>query len=35
MIFAAAEQDNAFEVLSEDLTHQQLIAGIRVVNPFL
>lgn len=35
MILAAAEQDGARELLSEDLKHGQAIAGIRVVNPFL
>ena len=35
MILAAAEQDGAGELLSEDLQHGQAIAGIRVVNPFL
>jgi predicted nucleic acid-binding protein len=35
MIFAAAEQDSAEQLLSEDLQHEQVVAGIRVVNPFL
>jgi predicted nucleic acid-binding protein len=35
MILAAAEQDHAAQLLSEDLTHGQLIAGVRIVNPFL
>jgi predicted nucleic acid-binding protein len=35
MILAAAEQDSAEQLLSEDLNHGQVIAGIRVVNPFL
>jgi len=35
MILAAAEQDGARQLLSEDLNHGQVIAGIRVVNPFL
>jgi len=35
MILAAAEQDGAAELLSEDLHSGQKIAGIRVVNPFL
>ena len=35
MILAAAEQDGARELLSEDLKHGQVIAGIQVVNPFL
>lgn len=35
MLIAAAEQDEAAEVLTEDLSHGQLIAGIRIVNPLL
>lgn len=35
MIVAAAEQDGAAELLSEDLNHGQVIAGVRIVNPFL
>jgi len=35
MILAAAEQDGASEVLSEDLNAGQIIAGIRIRNPFL
>ena len=35
MIFAAAEQDSVGEILSEDFNHGQVIAGVRVVNPFL
>ncbi len=35
MIVAAAEQDRAEQLLSEDLNHGQVIVGIRVVNPFL
>jgi predicted nucleic acid-binding protein len=35
MILAAAEQNQATQVLSEDLNHGQVIAGVRVVNPFL
>jgi predicted nucleic acid-binding protein len=35
MILAAAEQDGARELLSEDLNHGQVIAGIRILNPFL
>jgi predicted nucleic acid-binding protein len=35
MILAAAEQSQAVELLTEDLNHGQVIAGIRVVNPFL
>lgn len=34
MILAAAEQSEAVELLSEDLNHGQIFAGIRVVNPF-
>ena len=34
MIIAAAEQDEAWELLSEDLDPGQLIAGVRIVNPF-
>jgi predicted nucleic acid-binding protein len=34
MIVAAAEQDEASDLLSEDLNHGQLTAGIRIVNPF-
>jgi len=35
MIVAAAEQHGADVVLSEDLNHGQVIAGVRIVNPFL
>ncbi len=35
MIVAAVEQDGAEQLLSEDLTHGQILAGVRVVNPFL
>lgn len=35
VIVAVAEQDGAEELLTEDLNHGQLIAGVRVVNPFL
>jgi predicted nucleic acid-binding protein len=35
LILAAAEQSQAVELLTEDLNHGQVIAGIRVVNPFL
>ncbi len=35
LIVAAAEQSQAVELLNEDLSHGQVIAGIRVVNPFL
>jgi predicted nucleic acid-binding protein len=33
LIVAAAEQAGAAELLSEDLSHGQTIAGIRVINP--
>lgn len=35
MIFAAAEQDGAAELLSEDMNHGQTIVGVRVRNPLL
>ncbi len=35
MILAAAEQVQAAQLLSEDLNHDQVIAGVRIVNPFL
>jgi predicted nucleic acid-binding protein len=35
MIFAAAEQESAEQLLSEDLNHGQVVAGIKIVNPFL
>lgn len=35
LILAAAEQQGAAVVASEDLNHGQRIAGMRVVNPFL
>jgi len=35
MILAAAEQDHASQLLSEDLTHGQVFAGVKIVNPFL
>jgi predicted nucleic acid-binding protein len=35
MIVAAAEQHGAEVVLSEDLKHGEVIAGVRIVNPFL
>ena len=35
MILGAAEQDEASEVLTEDLNHGQIIAGVRIVNPFV
>jgi predicted nucleic acid-binding protein len=35
MILAAAEQDQAVQLLSEDLSHGQVIAGVKIVNPFV
>ncbi len=35
MIVAAAEQDEALQILTEDLNQGQIIAGVKVVNPFL
>jgi predicted nucleic acid-binding protein len=35
LILAAAEQDDATELITEDLNHGRVIAGIRIVNPFL
>ncbi len=35
MIVAAAEQDGAAELLTEDLRAGQVIAGVRIVNPLL
>ena len=35
MILATAEQDGAAELLSEDLSHGQTIAGVRISNPFV
>ena len=35
MIIAAAEQDGATQLLTEDLKHGQTVAGITIVNPFL
>jgi predicted nucleic acid-binding protein len=35
LIVAAAEEAGAGVLLSEDLQHGQVIAGVRVVNPFL
>ena len=34
MILAAAEQDEAEVLLTEDLNHGQVVAGIRILNPF-
>ncbi len=35
MIVAAAEQVAATELLTEDLNHGQIVAGIRIHNPFI
>lgn len=35
MIVASAEQAGAAELLTEDLNHGQVVAGVRIVNPFL
>ena len=35
MIVAAAEQTAATELLTEDLNHGQIVAGIRIRNPFI
>jgi predicted nucleic acid-binding protein len=35
MILAAAEQCEAAQLLSEDMNHGQVIAGVRIMNPFL
>jgi predicted nucleic acid-binding protein len=34
MILAAAEQNQASQLFSEDLNHGQVIAGVKIVNPF-
>lgn len=34
MIIAAAEQEGAGELLTEDLNHGQVIAGVKIVDPF-
>ena len=34
MVIAAAEEAGAAEIATEDLNHGQVIAGVRVVNPF-
>ena len=34
MILAAAEQDGAGELLTEDLDHGQVVAGVKIVDPF-
>jgi predicted nucleic acid-binding protein len=35
MIVAAAEQVSATELLTEDLHHGQIVAGVRIRNPFM
>ena len=35
LILASAEQDHAEVLLTEDLTHGQTIAGVRIANPFV
>lgn len=35
MIVAAAEQNHAVQLWTEDLNHDQVVAGVRIVNPFL
>ncbi len=35
MILASAEQSGAHELWTEDLQHGAVIAGVRIVNPFL
>jgi predicted nucleic acid-binding protein len=35
MIFAAAKQDRAQQLLNEDLNYGQVVAGIKIVNPLL
>jgi predicted nucleic acid-binding protein len=35
MIVAAAEQTAATELLTEDLNHGQIVAGIGIHNPFI
>jgi predicted nucleic acid-binding protein len=35
MILATAEQNQAAQLLSEDLKHGEVIAGVKIVNPFL
>jgi predicted nucleic acid-binding protein len=35
LILAAADEAGASELLSEDMNHGQLVAGIRIVNPFV
>lgn len=34
LVIAAAEEAGAAEIVTEDLNHGQIIAGVRVVNPF-
>jgi predicted nucleic acid-binding protein len=35
MILATAEQTAATELLTEDLNHGQIVAGVRIRNPFI
>ena len=35
MILASAEQHGVSELLTEDLNHGQIIAGVKIINPFL
>jgi predicted nucleic acid-binding protein len=35
MILAAAEQNQATRLFSEDLKHGDVIAGVKIVNPLL
>lgn len=35
MILASAEQHGAAELFTEDLNHGQIIAGVKIINPFL
>ena len=34
MVIAAAEEAGAAEIITEDLNHGQIVAGVRIVNPF-
>lgn len=34
MVIAAAEEAGAAEIVTEDLNHGQIVAGVRIVNPF-
>lgn len=35
MVVASAEQNRAAELLTEDLSHGQIIAGVKILNPFI